>query len=417
VLFPRVRSAAVVAAAVLSAALSLSASTWRGEALLREAGLAPWTLGPFRLQPQIVLSDLGYDSNIYHQPEAVADYSFTAGPRINAYLPLKKKIVFTLSESPRYVYYFETARERAWNNFLSGRAAFLFNRFFVQVGAHADDARQRWSYEIDARPRLKDTGYDALLVWQPTRKTAFSLGFKRSRFRYEELGDEAFHFAERLNRDETAVTLAFEKRLGSRTRFFLEGEGARADFEQPRNPRDALSLAGYGGFEFSAQGRVRGRLRLGWKLFRPRAEGQPEYEGLVGDSSVSVSLLRPLVARASYRRDVRFSISCDRSYFVEDKAGGGISFYVFGRRVRLDYDYSQVKYDYPDIAAVPGEGAAPVTPARRDRIYMNTVGFFVRVGGNVGLGLRAGRYDRRTGAAGWNASREFVGLNLTYEFQ
>ena len=414
-LFPRVRSAAVVAAAVLSAALSLSASTWRGEALLREAGLAPWTLGPFRLQPQIVLSDLGYDSNIYHQPEAVGDYSFTAGPRINAFLPIKKKIVFTLSESPRYVYYFETARERAWNNFLSGRAAFLFNRFFVQVGAHADDARQRWSYEIDVRPRLKDTGYDALLVWQPTRKTAFSLGFKRSRFRYEELGDESFHFAERLNRDETAVTLAFEKRLGTRTRFFLEGEGARADFEQPGNPRDALSLAGYGGFEFSAQGRVRGRLRLGWKLFRPRAEGQPEYEGLVGDSSVSVSLLRPLAARASYRRDVRFSVWYDRPYFIEDTAGGGISLYVFRRRIRLDYDYSQIKYDYPDVAAA--DGGAPLSPARRDRIYMNTVGFFVRVGGNVGLGLRAGRYDRRTSAAGWKASREFVGLNLTYEFQ
>ena len=98
--FSRVLAAALAAAAFLSAALPLSASTWRGEALLREVQLAPWTLGPFRLQPQIILSDLCYDSNIYHQPEAVGDYSFTAGPRINAYLALKKKIVFTLSESP-----------------------------------------------------------------------------------------------------------------------------------------------------------------------------------------------------------------------------------------------------------------------------------------------------------------------------
>ncbi len=93
--FSRVLAAAPRPRQPVSAALPLRSSTWRGEALLREVQLASGRFGLLRLQPQIILSDLGYDSNIYHQPEAVGDYSFTAGPRINAYLALKKKIVFT----------------------------------------------------------------------------------------------------------------------------------------------------------------------------------------------------------------------------------------------------------------------------------------------------------------------------------
>ena len=96
--------------------------------------LAPWKVGPFRIRPEIILSDLGYDSNIYSQPEAVGDYRLTVGPSFTGYLIIRKKIVLTLYESPRYVYFYETARERAWNNYFRGDVSILLNKAFFSAG-------------------------------------------------------------------------------------------------------------------------------------------------------------------------------------------------------------------------------------------------------------------------------------------
>ena len=126
--------AVLAVGAFFFAPTSLSASTWRGDTLLRQLELAPWRIGPFRIQPQIVLSDFGYDSNIYYTPNAPGDYTLTAGPALTTYLSLKKKIVFELYESPRYVYYLQTARERSWNNYFTGNVHFLLNKFFITLG-------------------------------------------------------------------------------------------------------------------------------------------------------------------------------------------------------------------------------------------------------------------------------------------
>lgn len=389
-----------------------SASTWRGDDLLRRFSLAPWKIGPFRIEPQIVLGDFGYDSNIYTQPDAVSDYSFTAGPQINAFLTFGRKIFLSFSESPRYVYYMRTASERAWNNYLNGSLSFLLNRFFIQLGANWMEARQRWNYEIDLRPRINDIGYNASILWQPTRsRTSFELGFRQSRYRYENLVDDPYRIADRLDRDQMYLNLIVYNQLTARTRAFIDVEYGRASFVSADNPRDSLSYTAYGGFEFSTLGRVRGRIRLGYKMFHSLVAGITDYKGLVGDSNISVSILRSFTLRGSYRRDVQFSTWSDDPYFVEESFGAGISYYFLRRRFRLDYDYSQLRYNYPIIDA-----AGSASGSRKDRVFMNTVGLFFRIGKSMGIGVRAGRYDRSINVYDWKTSRDFVGLNLTYEF-
>jgi len=395
--------------------LPAAAETWRGEALLRAISNAPWKIGPFRVQPQFVLSDFGYDSNIYHQPNAISDYSLTAGPLINTYFTLKRKIVFTLTESPRYVYYFETDRERTWNNLLNANISFLFNKFFVQAGAHSNNAKQRWNYEIDTRPRLKDKGYDALILWQPSEKTSFSIAYRQTRYRYEETADDPYDIAGRLNRTDSFFNLSAYNQVTPLTKVIFDLEYGYSNFQLATNTRDSLSYASYGGLEFSALGRIRGRLRLGFKIFHPLTAGLPDYKGLVGDTNLSITIARPLVLRASYRRDVQFSVWYSFPYFIEDSSGAGLSLYVLRRRFRLDYNYSQLKYDYPELpSSISGIDAA--TPSRQDRLYMNTVGLFFRISGDIGVGITAGRYSRRVNVYSWKINRDFWGVNLTYEF-
>ncbi len=271
------------------------------------------------------------------------------------------------------------------------------------------------SARIDVRVwRLKDTGYDASSSSAADAENGLLPGFKQSRFRYEEFGDESFRFAERLNRDETAVTLTFEaarlptpvlpRRRGRPGRF----RAARQPARRPVFSRRVRRIRVFGP-------RPRPRPpppRL--EAFRPREEGPSDYKRLGRRAHVSVSLLRP---RPPARPTAATSASRSARPALLHRGHGRRRDFALcfppphPSRLRLIPD--QVRLS----RCRRGRRRGALSPPAGTGSATNTVGFFVRVGGNVGLGLRAGRYDRRTSAAGWKASREFVGLNLTYEFQ
>ena len=201
-----------------------------------------------------------------------------------------------------------------------------------------------------------------------------------------------------------------------RIRAFVQLEYGRFDFRNPLNPRDAETRTAYAGFEFSPGGRVNGRVRLGYKTLYPLHGGEPDFQGLVGDSSVSIDIARPIRLRGSYRRDVQFSVWFNARFFIENMAGGGLSLYIFKHKVRLDYDYNLVRNAYRPASGEAGAGDFSMA----DKYSMQSAGLYFRLKENIGLGVTAGRWDRRTDLIGWNyglrSKRNFAGLNLTYNF-
>lgn len=392
------------------------AETWKGMELRRAWEEAAWKLGPFRVQPYLFLRNAGYDSNVYHQPEPVPDYWFTVGPGFDVYLPVKKKLLFQAYVSPQYVYFKETTRERTWNHYFNSRVHLLFNKFLVSAGFGLSDARERWDTEIDIRPRRKEESIFASVLWQKSKKTSFAVSTRRARYDYESIEFYRFNLRDRLNRDEIYVTATAFYQMTYRMRGFVEGEYGYFDFENPLSRRDAESRAVYGGFEFSPFGRIRGRLRLGYKELMPLDEGMADYKGLVGDTSVSILFLRNLAVRGAYRRDVRFSLWYENPYYLENWAGGGVSVYLFRRKVRADWDYNEGKNEYPVSGMQGGGDGEQSVESREDRFLVRSVGLYFRLKDNVGIGLTAGRWDRDVNVLGWSVRREFVNLNLTYEF-
>ena len=56
------------------------AETWKGLALERKWHDAAWKFGPFCIQPSLVISNAGVDSNVFYSPnEPIKDYTITAG--------------------------------------------------------------------------------------------------------------------------------------------------------------------------------------------------------------------------------------------------------------------------------------------------------------------------------------------------
>jgi hypothetical protein len=385
------------------------ASTWKGEELMRTWREAAWKFGPFRIQPVLMLRNAGYDSNVYQSTNPIKDFSFTAGPAFNIYLPIKSKILFQIYESPQYVYFKETARERTWNNYFRGEVHFLFNKWLFSASLGLSNAREKWNTEIDIRPRRKEESFQGSFLWQASRKTSFSISYKKAKYDYESIEYERFNVKEQLNREENYLNFVGYYQLSSRMRMFVDGEYGVFSFDNPSSLRDSRSYGVYTGFEFSPLGKIRGRIHLGYKFFDSLAPESQDYKGIVGDTNVQVRLLWPLSIRAMYRRDIQFSLWYNNTYFLENKAGGGASFYVFKRKVRLDYDYSLGINSYP-------ESSKQVTVRREDNYEEHSVGIYFRLKENIGIGMTAGRWKREINISKEKSERGFVGLNLTYDF-
>jgi len=406
---------------VVAAAILLCASagpnfpwgkTWMGAALELAIRQAAWKFGPFRIQPALNLRDAGYDSNVYYgyAGEPVVDYSVTAGPEFTVYLPMKKKVVLSVYGSPQYVYYRKTKQERSWNYYLAGRANIVLNRFFITVGGGGSDARQRWNTEVDIRPRRKAWNAEASILWQATKKTSFFARFSRQNYDFENLAYELSNLRDRLNRTEDRSSFTGFYQLSYRVRSFISLEYARFNFLRSASFKDSRSLGLFGGFEFSPFGVVRGRVNLGYKVFDSLTAGKRLFSGLVGDTGVSVRLLRFLNVRGSYKRDVEFSVYYNNAFFTENIYGGGLSLYLH-RKIRLDYDYRLGRNRYPESAA-----GAPGNIKRNDDYRIHSLGLYFRVKKNIGLGAVASLWNRDSNLAWEVDERKFVGLNLTYDF-
>ncbi|HOJ26113.1 MAG TPA: outer membrane beta-barrel protein [Candidatus Saccharicenans sp.] len=385
------------------------AETWKARELRLAAERAAWRFGPLKLQPAILIKDAGYDSNIYYQPDAVSDYWLTAGPAFDAYLVARRRLIVHVFESPQYVFFFKTKRERTWNNYLNGDVSLSFNRFLLTVGGSLNNARERWSTELDIRPRRKEKSGFVSLLYQKSYRLSFEFTARTVDYTYESLEYDSVNINERLSHYEDYLSGRIYYRLNPRIQFFIEGQKGSYDFKDPLNRGDSSSQTIYSGFQFSPTGRIHGQIRLGYKSFETLEAELPDYQGLVGDTTVSWQIMRPVVLRGSYRRDINFSVWSYSPYYIGTTWSAGPSFYIFRKKFRLDYTFSQTRNKYP-------LGEAPDSPPRLDRYTLNSVAVYYRIGKTAGIGVTAGSWRREVNVLNWDADRKFIGLNLTYDF-
>lgn len=408
------RASAAGIVLLMALAVTASAETWKGLELQRKMSETPWHFGPFRIQPQLVISNAGVDSNIFYSPsEPVKDYTVTAGPAATFYLPIHRRFVLSAYGSPQYVWYSKTDRERTWNYYLRGAAQLSLKSVFFSLEGVYSDARERWNTEIDIRPRRKEEGLGGSMLVNLAHKTSFSLAYRTVKYDYASVvyGD-SFDVRERLNRRESYGNLSFYYQATSQRRFFLDFEyGDYAfDFSLQAAIGNARSGAAYAGLEFSPLGRrIRGRLRIGYKKYDVRAADGPDYQGIVGDSQLWIRVARPFVIRGSYARNVQFSLWYNNPYYIESRPGVGASIYVF-RFLRFDYDYSRGRNRYPEIG-----GGGP-DQKRLDEYSIHSAGMYFRIVKSTAMGFIARWWARESNIAAENDKRTFFGVNLTYDF-
>ncbi len=392
--------------------------TFEDEMALAKAD-AGFRFGPLRLQPRFQLRDLGYDDNVYYTREGapVADYTASLSLDLQGFLPVGRSLILSFTETPEFRMYAEQKDLRTFTNSVSAAARLrLLNRFVFSGRYRYTDHLRRAYSEFVGQVRDINEGYEGGFFIETLRGS--SIGFVGSvdDFRYREAASagETFDLTRILDRRETAGAVELNLPVFSRSLAFARAGYSEYDFRYPESSwRNSRASYVSGGLRFPLLGRARGALSLGYKRFTPRTAGLKGYVGLIAKSDVDL-LTGRFRWHARLSRDNRFSIWESALFYVDDEAAGGLSFYLT-RSIRLDYEYSAVRLDYPEPFEVSTPGGISFFD-RQDNMNQHSLGFSVRLMRTIGISLSYNIFDWTSTIPGFDIKRSFLGLGLTYDF-
>jgi hypothetical protein len=415
-------AAAALGAAILAIFLlpcrSLAwGKTWMGMNLEQIVNTARWKMGPFRSNAVFRFGNAGYDSDIFfgQRLNPVPDTTFAAGPELSVYLPLAKGIVFDISEIPQYVYFLQAKTERAWNNAFRGQVHLAFDRLYFLAGGGLVNAKERLSTELNLNIRRKENDFGGLVFWQISKGSAVTLQYRSITYEYENPSDESIDIRKSLNRKERFLNLTTYLMQFSRARVFLDAEyGLFGSTETLSSIKDSRSYVITGGIEFEPPSPgenlikgFQGRINLGYKRFVIPGSHRKIYEGLVGNTSVGVNLLKFTALHGVFARNIQFSIYSELGYYIQTVFGAGFS-QALTRRINFAYELSISRNDYVQFEDRVSQGGRP------DQYITHIVGLDFRLGKNLGLNLMANFGERSSKLVELVNRRSFFGFNLTY---
>lgn len=381
---------------------------------------ARWRLGPLLLFPTLRINDVGYDDNVYlNSPEedSVSDYRANLSPEIKANILLGSSLILSFIDNPEYMYYHkEKSRGGFGNSFSPGFRLLLLRRFALSGNYEYQRHFRQLSREVNLLTENTAEGYHGDLFFETARMTSLGISADIRHYSHENLDLEgsSSSLARQLNREERSVHGELYYSLSPVRFLFLRAGYTEYRFESAEAGwRNSTSWQASGGIRFAATGRINGVLLLGYKELHPKERGRRSFSGIFGNTELSMRLAR-VTLRSVYSRDPVFSYWSDVFYFIDHRYGGGLSFYL-NRLLRLDYNYSHDRMNYPEPVSYRDAGGEREID-RKDRGDLHSAGITIRLFRNLGLGISANFADRRSNYPGISYKRFFVGGSLTYDF-
>jgi hypothetical protein len=381
---------------------------------------ANWTFGPFLIDPSLRF-DFSYDNNVYGtygRQEPIPDYVASIAVPISVYLPLRNRLILSFTDTPEYLYFVDLENERTFNNSYSlGARILLLNRLALSGTYGFNRAKYRFSSEIERRAFQQIEASGASLFLETARGTAIGFVGLTNRYTYEE---ESFPGQENslstsLNRKEDNLRLEFYRQVWVDSSFFVNVGYTDYAFDNPQASfRDSYSYQGNVGIRFPLLGRARGLLSLGYKNFTPRQPGKKRYSGPVGNTGLDFRIAR-FGLRFQLFRDVPFSYAEASVFYIDSRAGAGLSFYLT-RNIRLDYDFSIGRNEYPEGVLISLPDGTSREIRRKDNFLSHSGGIIFRILRNTGIGFRISYWKRDSNYFVYNSDRWTAGAFIIYDF-
>ena len=325
--------------------------------------------GPLRVRPNVTLSNVGYDDNIYDSPavERVGDYTATVSPGVQGLVLFGHRAFLTLRETVDATLYLDSANHDL--AYLNQRGDARLTVPFGSVGAYVDGAvhriNERPISDIVGRPQRNETRLGVGAIVRLGWRTHVEVGRTVLDRAYDNPVLPPDHDCRlggcqdlaRLNRAETGVEVRARYLLRGRTSLTLDGSTRRIAFDEPESrDRDADDRRLLPGVRFGEGGRLVGTARLGWGAIDAVDARHADYDGLLGDTSLTYRFGTGTTVQLEAERDARFAVFSDHQYYVYTGYEARVIHYITRSigveaatlRGHLDFSQSALERDRQD---------------------------------------------------------------------
>jgi hypothetical protein len=346
-------------------------------------------VGPFYVAPNLLLKELGIDSNVFNEAgEQKSDFTFTVAPKLDLWLPIAQRALLKATMASDFVWYAEYDTERSVDPQLTVRSEVYFNRITLFAEDAYLNTRQRPNHEIDLRSRHVEDTITAGAQVALTPSLSVELAGRRFETRYDT--DALFDgtsLQRTLNRETRGLQLTTRHRLTPLTTLAVRYDRLQDRFEFSPE-RDSDSYRVMPGVEFKPQALIKGSAYLGYRKFTPsQPDALQEFSGLVGQLGLSYTLLGATVFGVSYVRDLTYSYEEQRPFFVDTSVGASIR-RALGPRFDVLVSADRHMYEYYDaLTAGLVDASATVAPVDITWNYAGSVGYRLGREGRIGFGV------------------------------
>lgn len=371
---------------LLPATAAAQSSTTQIEEIRKDAKIH---IGPFYLRPVIQLKELGVDTNIFNeQQEQNSDFMFNLSPRLDAWLPFRRRALVTTSIGTDLLWYARYKSERAVNPQIKVRGELFLHRLTLFAQDALSNNKQRANYEIDLRSRYVDKTFSAGAAYQVTPKFSVEASGRRSLFDYDrDAVVDGTRLEETLDRATTGFAAVIRHKLTPLSTLVLDTERFKDDFIfSPQ--RDTSSLRVLPGVEFKPRASISGEASIGFRRFQPeRNDAFPGYTGVVAKAGLWHTLRGATTVGVRLARDISYSFERLQPYFLNTSGGASVR-RAIGRRFDAIASADRHRYAYRDLKTT----SSLVDGLVEDRIdttwnYATSLGFRFNRSTRMGFGV------------------------------
>jgi hypothetical protein len=273
-------------------------------------------LGPVGLTPGIGLTDLGVDTNVFNEPSnPKRDFTATVTPALDASIHLGRARVAARTRLD-LVYFARYAGERSANTRNGVTVDAPLRRLRPYASADWISVRERPGFEIDERSKRREYRLTAGAEIRLGAATSATIDTSRRAIGFDaaEIFDGSYLF-EVLNRTQSAVSIGIHRRVTPLTKVTLAVDAERSRFTHSPE-RDTNSVRVLPRVELAPSALVSGSVALGMRRMQPLSTVTPEFNGLVGATDVSYTLLGMTRVSFHLARDIDYSYDRAWPYYV-----------------------------------------------------------------------------------------------------
>ena len=373
-------------------------------------------LGPFRIRPFFAIQNAGYDSNIYRRrTEVVSDFTATLSPGCDIFFNLGHRGTVLLKEQADLVYFIDESSQNHINNRMLAELDLFFNRFSFKGKGSLLYLKERPNNEIDVRTRNTLGNFFLSTVYKYSSKSNASFSFSRRTIRYNS-NDEYYgaSLSNAFDRDEDSIILNFSQKLFRKTTVALESGFFQYDFQKDFS-RDSDAKHYTIGFTFDPEAIISGNLKIGKASFTPNDEKYSEYDGAIGEASLSYRITQSTRMTLLYKKEILFSIYGTNLFYIQNSYGLSIFQYLTRRLgFELGATFYRSRYTVPEYIPLPEGGS--IYDYRRDDVKTGFAGLKYKLSDNYNVGLRISRWVRDSNLYTQDVDETMIGTTFGYQF-